>query len=105
MNITLPLSPLVRLALALQDGDWREAIALDARVGHEFQPYYETADWQSAADEALHGDSSDLSFMLEREAAYQDFQRWQRGDYRNREFAGFDNWLADKAAWNRSAAA
>lgn len=62
---------------------------------------FQFSEWQDAAQAAIDsGDYSELVWMVAREQAYDEFCQWQHADYRNREFADFGNWLAEKARWN-----
>lgn len=109
MNDPRALPRLTQLALAIQGGDWRAAMAIDPRCGVDGLPHYKTADWQSAAADALEGDASDLEFMLAREAEFQAFQRWQRAGARGlserqfnpREDADFEIWREGEGRWAR----
>lgn len=82
--------------------DTLHGIALGIQLGHlpkADAPYYEDADWASAADELLHEDNPfDLDHMLAREEAYGRFVEWQRRNPCRED--DFGNWLADAAAWN-----
>lgn len=63
---------------------------------------FDLADWQSAAQGAIDGgDTTELSWMLLRDRAYNEFEEWRCADFRHREDADFGNWLADRARWNR----
>lgn len=85
-------APMESLALAIMSGDLSGLPCTD-------NPYFELADWQSAASEALDGDHSELAWMLAREEAFERFCEWQGGDFETREFADFPNWLLGKASW------
>ena len=84
------------LALQIAAGD------LSGLPKHE-HILFEHADWASAADELLHESNPfELAWMLRREAAYQDFKRWEAQDYERRQYSDFGTWLDDRDQWNRS---
>lgn len=41
------------------------------------------------------------AFEALREECLEEFETWRAGDWRNREFADFSNWIVSKARWNR----
>lgn len=91
------ITPLTVLAASIVSGD------LTVLPPAEWQ-LYDIGEWRVAAQSALDGDASDLSWMIEREAAYQDFNEWVREwrgsekQFNPREDVDFGDWYDRRRA-------
>lgn len=86
-------------APALSELDMATSDILAGRFTHS--GFYSDAEWRDAATRQVNGDDADLTFMLEREDAFERFGDWQyRGGFishheaNRREFTDFDDWMA-----------
>lgn len=90
-------------ALKLTDLDHTASDILAGRFTHS--SYFDDNEWRTAAECHVEGDSSDLEYMLEREAAMDAFEDWSyRGQFisaregERREFTDFEDWFGGRAA-------
>lgn len=91
---TITLDPLHALALDIIEHGTKKLDCIGA------YPFYEEADWLSAAHYLSDtNDTSELSYMIATEYAFDRFREWQaRGQYlggheaERREFTDFDDW-------------